>query len=62
MMFVLKILILLFKMSIIIFWILDVTNMPFMLQFDTVYPCNGLFWWLVWIFVVGANISSNREE
>lgn len=39
---------------IIIFWILDVLNMPFMAQFDTIYPINGLFWLLIWILILGA--------
>lgn len=40
------------KVSILFFWILDVLNMPFMVQFDTIYPLNGLFWFLVWIFIL----------
>lgn len=43
----------LLKMAILIFWILDITDMPFMGKFDTVYPMNTLFWWLIWIFVLG---------
>lgn len=31
------------RSAIIIFWLLDILNMPFMEQFDTVYPLNGLF-------------------
>lgn len=41
------------RSAIIIFWLLDILNMPFMEQFDTVYPLNGLFWFLVWILVLG---------
>lgn len=37
----------------IIFWILDITDMPFMTQFDTMYPLNGAFWILIWLFVLG---------
>ena len=43
----------LLKFLILIFWILDITNMPFMEMFDTTYPMNALFWWLIWIFVLG---------
>lgn len=43
----------LLKFLILIFWILDITNMPFMEMFDTTYPMNVLFWWLIWIFVLG---------
>lgn len=42
----------LIKTGLVIFWILDITNMPFMMQFDTMYPLNGLFWFLMWIFVL----------
>ena len=35
----------LLNMAILIFWILDITDMPFMEKFDTVYPMNTLFWW-----------------
>lgn len=45
----------LLKMAILIFWILDITDMPFMEKFDTVYPMNTLFWLLIWIFVLGFN-------
>lgn len=43
----------LIKLLILIFWILDITDMPFMEMFDTTYPMNTLFWWLIWIFVLG---------
>lgn len=42
----------LIKIAIIIFWILDILNMPFMVMFDTTYPLNGLFWLLVWILIL----------
>ncbi len=38
----------LIKVLILIFWILDITDMPFMQMFDTTYPMNTLFWWLIW--------------
>lgn len=45
----------LLKFLILIFWILDITNMPFMEMFDSTYPMNELFWWLIWFFVLGFN-------
>lgn len=32
---------------VMLFWLMDVMNMPFMEMFDTTYPLNGLFWFLV---------------
>lgn len=52
----------LLKMVILIFWILDITDMPLMEKFDTVYPMNTLFWWLIWIFVLGFNISVESDN
>lgn len=52
----------LLKMTILIFWILDITDMPFMEKFDTVYPMNTLFWWLIWIFVLGFEISVESDN
>lgn len=58
----------LIKLLILIFWILDITDMPFMEMFDTTYPMNTLFWWLIWIFVLlGFSVevkggSSNDEK
>lgn len=40
-----------FYAALTIFWILDVCNMPFMEVFDTTYPLNELFWFLVWCFL-----------
>ena len=39
----------LIKTGVIIFWIMDILNMPFMQMFDTTYPLNGLFWVLVMV-------------
>lgn len=52
----------LLKFLILIFWILDITNMPFMEMFDTIYPMNGLFWWLIWIFVLGFRIQVESDD
>ena len=30
-----------------LFWICDILNMPFMEMFDTTYPLNGWFYFLV---------------
>lgn len=32
------------RLILILFWILDITNMPFMEMFDTTYPVNALVW------------------
>lgn len=34
----------------VIFWVLDIINVPFMEVFDTTYPINGLAWFLIWLF------------
>lgn len=47
----------LIKVLILIFWILDITDMPFMQMFDTTYPMNTLFWWLIWFFVIGFRVE-----
>jgi hypothetical protein len=49
------------RTAITIFWIMDILNMPFMEMFDTIYPLNGMFWLLVWIFVL-APIRIITEE
>ena len=53
----------LIRTAIRVFWILDICNMPFMEMFDTTYPLNGLFWFLVWMLCGGSiNITSKSEE
>ena len=52
----------LLKFLILIFWLLDITNMPFMKMFDTTYPMNTLFWGLTWIFVLGFCDEVKSEE
>ena len=52
----------LLKFLILIFWILDITNMPFMQIFDTTYPMNTGFWWLIWIFILGFNVETNGRR
>lgn len=36
---------------IIIFWILDICNLPFMAMFDTTYPINDIEWFLILMFL-----------
>ena len=46
-----------------IFWILDITNMPFMQIFDTKYPINTLAWILIWIFIPSTErVVKYRKE
>lgn len=30
-----------------VFWVMDIMNLPFMEMFDTTYPLNTGFYWLV---------------
>ena len=46
----------------LVFWIMDILNMPFMEMFDTTYPLNGWFWTLVFIFVGGLNLRINIKK
>lgn len=48
------------KAAITLFWIFDVCNIPFMEMFDTIYPLNGLFWFLIWM--CSGNISITNKE
>lgn len=53
----------LIRTAITIFWILDICNMPFMEMFDTTYPLNGLFWFLVWLLCGGSiSITSKSDD
>lgn len=46
-----------------IFWICDILNMPFMAKFDTTYPLNGLFWFLVFLFCgTGYKTKGENED
>ncbi len=54
--------ILFIKISITLFWICDILNMPFMEMFDTTYPLNTLFWILFFAFCGGINISISYED
>lgn len=51
----------LIQFLLLIFWVLDITSMPFMEMFDTTYPINTLFWMLIWIFVLGSEVKIKKE-
>ena len=40
-----------FYALLIIVWILDILNMPFMVGMDTTIPINSLAWTLIFLFV-----------
>lgn len=40
-----------FYSAVMIFWILDILNFPFMQMFDTTYPMNELAWFLILLFL-----------
>ena len=48
--------------TVIIFWIMDILNFPFMEIFDTTYPLNELFWLLVFFVCGGTSIKVTRGE
>lgn len=51
------------KLLITTFWICDITDMPFMEMFDTTYPMNTLFWFLIFIFAyVPLDVESETKE
>lgn len=42
---------------------MDITDMPFMEMFDTIYPMNALFWVLIFVFVyVPLDVESETKE
>ena len=49
------------RIVLVLLWIFDITNMPFMEMFDTTYPINALVWLLIWIFVIGIKIKVKYE-
>ena len=52
---------LLIRTFILLFWICDILNMPFMEMFDTTYPLNTLFWLLVFVLGGGVSIENKRD-
>ncbi len=55
------VILLLIRLFILLFWIFDILNMPFMEMFDTTYPLNTLFWILVFVFGGGVSIKSEKN-
>lgn len=51
----------LFFAILVIFWIFDIINLPFMDIFDTTYPINTLAWLLIWIFIPGIKIRCKND-
>lgn len=49
------------RLALVLLWIFDITNMPFMEMFDTIYPINTLVWLLIWILVIGIKIRVKFE-
>lgn len=37
------------RLCIMTFWLVDILDMPFMEEFDTTHPLNGLFWFLFYV-------------
>lgn len=50
------------RTAMLVFWIMDILNMPFMEMFDTTYPLNGWFWTLVFIFVGGSGLRISIKK
>lgn len=44
---------------ILLFWVADVMNLPFMEMFDTTYPLNGWFW-LFGILIILSRDSDSK--
>jgi len=55
------VILMLIKLFILLFWICDILNMPFMEMFDTTYPLNTWFWILVFVFGGGVSIEYKRD-
>lgn len=61
-MVLMSVLLYIIRMCIVVFWILDILNMPFMEMFDTTYPLNTLFWILIFLLVLPYNINTDRNK
>ena len=50
----------------LIVWVLDILNMPFMSALDTTYPVNFWAWLLIWVLIPSTdtiiNKINNEEE
>lgn len=45
-----------------IFWVFDIINLPFMIQFDTIYPVNTLAWFLIWAVIPSATTTITHSK
>ncbi|KAF5050621.1 hypothetical protein DSECCO2_427630 [anaerobic digester metagenome] len=52
----------LFRTCLAIFWVLDILDFPFMEIFDTIYPVNGLAWFLIWVFIPSIHQYTKDED
>ena len=50
------------KLSIYLFWLMDIMDFEFMKQFDTTYPLNGVFWFCVILLTMLVGNTSNEKE
>lgn len=50
------------QFAVMVFWLMDVMNMPFMEMFDTTYPLNGLFWFLVPVLSEASKLMSTVSK
>ena len=48
-----------FYSLLVIFWIFDILNLPFMQIFDTTYPINTVEWILIWILIPSVDTTVN---
>lgn len=51
-----------FYACLIIFWILDILNVPFMAMFDTTYAINGWAWFLIWLLIPHPKYDDDNTE
>ena len=49
--------------ALVVFWVLDILNFPFMQMFDTTYQINGWAWFLIWVLLPSTTtIVEHRNE
>lgn len=51
-----------FKAILIIIWICDILNMPFVECLDTSIPINGWAWLLIWILIPSAGVVIANKD
>jgi hypothetical protein len=44
------------------FWVLDIFNFKFMEMFDTTYPLNGWFWFVVFLVEGFCTASTSKSD